>query len=702
MSDLNNNQLRALFDRKEVTAALREAVGRLKDGEYIHVWKTGHFGKPAPGIALDRTMSELDIDQIEQWNVVEGKNIYIALNPMRGDVRAKEHTSRLIANWIDVDCGIGSVDAALSFALAQPVRPTRAVMSGDGIHLHYYNGSIDYDEWLSKQEGLYTTFKAHIRSTDRQVVTDQARLLKLRGTIASKDGKYQHRRVESLYVGSDVDGDGMRKAFPWSPAPVPSTTSGDLVAKSKPRVHEEAEEHIENGCTIVERHGCEEDHECSFKKGREAAIYSLATSLKMSGTPNSAIQVMCERFNDECCDPPITEKDGDSFQRQIDRGIEQGEENRRNRIEETDSNWLSKRETTKAVAVIDTMKFLGSVDDIREFKQMDIEELSFSAPRGSLGATFGVLDIGKSKFQRNLAISQACGRPYFPGTIFVGGDGYRVLYVNTEGGIGGLMKQLNLMFNDLDEEHYSRVQQNFKYIHMRDPRFWINGQPLDVTKDAHAKFFVRLISDWGIDAWHIDTFPAMSPFRSEIDPGEWLRKTSVLENIAAETDSVGYYTLHAGKGNGIESEGRSGMDVHKARGSTGNIQLAQCAYFLDGDPNGEKPIRLKVAKAKEEKPALRQIKHTSRGWLVDASEQDIAVSNEEKILARAIQSDSAPVRARILSYLKYHPEAPPTRVELAEAVGSKLDTVTRTVGRMLGQTLREDSTGRIHRIAEAS
>ena len=76
---------------------------------------------------------------------------------------------------------------------------------------------------------------------------------------------------------------------------------------------------------------------------------------------------------------------------------------------------------------------------------MKIEELSFSAPRGSLATTFGVLDIGKATFQRNLAISQACGRPYFPEHIFKGERAYRVLYVNTEGGFDGLMKKLNLM-----------------------------------------------------------------------------------------------------------------------------------------------------------------------------------------------------------------------------------------------------------------
>src|SRR5262249_36847500 len=159
-----------------------------------------------------------------------------------------------------------------------------------------------------------------------------------------------------------------------------------------------------------------------------------------------------------------------------------------------------------------------------------------------------------------------------------------------------------------DEYEYEKARENFKYIHIRDRRFWVDGDPLDISKDAHAKFFERLLSDWGIDAWHIDTFPAMSPFRSEIDPGEWLRKTGRLEQIAASTDSVGYFTLHAGKGNGVESEGRNGMDVHKARGTTANLQLAQATYFLDGDPSGDAPIRLKVVKAKDEKPPLRQIK----------------------------------------------------------------------------------------------
>ena len=157
----------------------------------------------------------------------------------------------------------------------------------------------------------------------------------------------------------------------------------------------------------------------------------------------------------------------------------------------------------------------------------------------------------------------------------------------------------------------------------------------------------------------------MSPFRSEIDPGEWLRKTTTLENIAASTNSVGYFTLHAGKGNGVESEGRSGMDIHKARGTTANLQLAQATYFLDGDPNGDAPIRLKIVKAKDEKPPIRQIKHSSRGWLTDATDLDIAVSAETKILARASQSESAPIRARIPGL----PETAPRRDPNARGTG---------------------------------
>jgi hypothetical protein len=681
------------FNRELVTGALRDAVSRAGRGEVIHVWKTGHVG-PTYGLTITAPAPDVTkaVDIILRWTG-EGRNAYIALNPTTGRERKKEFTARFVANWVDIDCGIDSVDEALAFALSQPVKPSRVVMSGDGLHVHYYNPSANYEEWLSKQEGLYSVFKTFIRDTDRQLVTNSAALLKLPGTIASKKGEYGPRVVSVLHEGEPVDSVEMLRAFPWQPPSPTKATPALNVIETKQTIHEQAEEHINNGWLIRKGTGCTQDHECAFKFGRERAVWSLANSLASVGTPDAVIQRECERLNDECLEPPLGRDD--QMQRQIDRGIEQGRDNYEGKEESADN-------AVRAVgAEIDTATFLGTVDDIWSFKDVKIEELSYSAPRGSLAATFGVLDIGRSTFQRNLAISQAVGRPYFPETISKGERAYRVLYVNTEGGIDGLMKKLNLMLNDLDEYEREIARENFKYIHMRDRQFWIGGVPLDITKDAHAKFFERLISDWGIDAWHIDTFPAMSPFKSEIDPGEWLRKTTVLENIAASTNSVGYYTLHAGKGNGVESEGRTGMDIHKARGTTANLQLAQAAYFLDGDPSGDAPIRLKVVKAKDEKPRVREIKHSSRGWLIDATDVDVAVSVESKILARASQSDNAPIRARILAYLKQRPDVNPTRAELAEAIGSNIATVTRTVGRMLGRTVREDGHGRIYRMAEA-
>jgi hypothetical protein len=264
VSTPNNEQLRPAFNRTDATDALFDqwmALQELGKG-YIQLWER-----------LDRRLasigSEDEIDKLQK--VVEmaqarndaGDNIYVTPNPMNTrDKRGKDQVVAFVECYVDVDCGKQgiSIDVVMARALSFDIKPSLALMSGNGVQLRYRVCFENRADWQSVQDGLFSAFED--LGADAGVRTDESRLLKLPGSVASKSGEdgYEPRATEVLHTSDErITADRMLSVFG-------KKSSSGIVAK--------ADASYERQTFTVED---------AARQGRQVTLYKFVTSLRGRG-----------------------------------------------------------------------------------------------------------------------------------------------------------------------------------------------------------------------------------------------------------------------------------------------------------------------------------------------------------------------------------------------------------------------------------
>src|SRR5215468_4256452 len=152
MSDLHNDQLRPAFDSATATEALfdqwltiQSAVGK----GYLHIIARGDIRVASIGAEDGYEKIEQVVEMARSRND-EGQNLYVTPNPMSTrDKRGKDNVVALVETYVDVDCGKQGIsnEAVIDRALSFDIKPSLALMSGNGVQLRYRVRCTDRNDW---------------------------------------------------------------------------------------------------------------------------------------------------------------------------------------------------------------------------------------------------------------------------------------------------------------------------------------------------------------------------------------------------------------------------------------------------------------------------------------------------------------------------------------------------------------------------
>jgi hypothetical protein len=153
VSTPNNGQLRPAFDTSTAIEALFDQWLTIQSAGkgYVHIIARGDIRVASIGAEDTYDKIEQVVEMVRKRND-EGHNLYVTPNPMSTrDKRGKDHVVAFIEGYVDVDCGkLGiNTNAVIDRALSFDVKPSLALMSGNGVQLRYRVLCETRQEWQS-------------------------------------------------------------------------------------------------------------------------------------------------------------------------------------------------------------------------------------------------------------------------------------------------------------------------------------------------------------------------------------------------------------------------------------------------------------------------------------------------------------------------------------------------------------------------
>jgi hypothetical protein len=626
------------FNKAVALAALANHRANIANsGGYIQLWADGdtRFFTINPNDGLDRLTQAVDAAQ-ERNDA--GQNIYVTVNPMRDQFkRSKLLVAAFRENYVDVDSGKHgvSVEAVMTRALSFDIKPSLALMSGNGVQLRYIVHGRTRDEWQAINDALFYAFEN--MGADNSLRTDESRILKLPGSVAFKPGEYEARATEVLYESEGLIAPShMLEVF------------GSTRKLATP-----------GGVNIVEPYERQTfDKDTASAQGRQVTLFRYLSGLRGRDavTLNEAKVLAVAKadeigYGDDSDHVETPEAMADRIWRSYVPN-ESSADSEQGTVGATSTEW----------------DFVGDLNEAEEYGDVMPNYLIHGLEPGELGAIFAAVNVGKSTLSRNLCISLACGRPYL--NLTISGEPVKTLLLNFEGGRKRFYREINSMKAGLDSYERDLVRENFKYVLHDNPDHRIEGKRLDLKNPTHRAVLTDRIKRGGFKLVVIDTITAAIQFKNENSNEEWQEYTKWLEDIAVETQACVLFIHHEGK-RGLEHTGQSAPRAHRGRGGSANSQLAQLVINLEArEDKGTKFLVMGLGKLKDEPVDDLIVEHGHQRWLTEIPsgagvEPDAPQTNIEKVLA----------------VIRQHPEGI-TRKEIAVAANLTESSVKTCVRRL--------------------
>lgn len=356
-------------------------------------------------------------------------------NQQRGD---QASVTDCVTLFTDIDNYKLGIEASEVIAALEPTAPTWIISSGQGVQALWHLGYPEQrEEWERMQEGIYRQLE--VLGADARVRFDTARVLRLPGFPHQKDPA-QPRQVRVI-GGSEarINLANFKQAVP----PCTPERSAGLPA-------------------IPEEIG--PDARAEGYEGRNDLLFRFGSLLRGKGCTEEVIRASLQALNEHQCNPPLDDAEVESCVESAMR-YERGD-----------------------LPVADGEKRLThTLGTLLEMVPEPAEELFYGLTRGSVGLCQAKPSTGKTSFWLNVAISLACGRPFYQ--FVKEQEPRRVFYFDAENPKALLLPDVEKMIQVLTPEEQALVKRNL--LIMVDEE--IGGGAVMLSNESHrAKVWEEL------------------------------------------------------------------------------------------------------------------------------------------------------------------------------------------------------------------
>jgi RecA-family ATPase len=490
------------------------------------------------------------LDVVAKWvqeEIDRGAGVFIGQNPRSIQSGTKGDILTMTAVYQDLDyykLGLSweQVLEKINDPEVLPIAPDLVIKSGQGAYVIYFvEPTTDKEAWTQTQRYLY--IRLLDLKSDRMVVTDEARVLRLAGSIHQKDPENPKEvTIESVFIRT-------------KPLTLTELFEGLYTDQEAPGVivkdpsNKLPNEMPEGGNEVYE--------------GRNHMLFARSSDLRRLGYDYNEILPLMEALNASRCAPPLE-------QHAVETIVAQA----------------CKYEKNKTIAPAPDEEILNLVQSFGSWTEVDTPEpprILYGIYAGDSALVQAPHGSGKSTVLLNLVMSRAVGREYYPLTIGIDLDPIKVLYIDAENSDFFLKKDLKVMSQVLTEAEKELLKQNLYITVDRE----ILGDSLNMSSDEHMSILEAHILKKGIQLVVVDTFGLGFHLNSENDNSELNRVvTRRIKKLTRKT-GVAFLLVHhvSGKGSSKDADKDS-----RARGGSAIGNFARMIIDIEPVrlPNGDK------------------------------------------------------------------------------------------------------------------
>lgn len=308
---------------------------------------------------------------------------------------------------------------------------------------------------------------------------------------------------------------------------------------------------------------------------RNVEMTKIAGGLRDKGLLEADIFAALASMNQRICIPPLDDKELHQIARSVSRYTPK--HNINSKISD-DPDAVDYENTLTAF----------SLGDFLDATFAELEVLAFHISKTEIGIIQAPTNAGKTTILRNLALSMACGRAFFP--FYDGHRPIKTAYFDFESSAQRAQPDIAKMFEALTPIERAVARENLVLI----PKGMRNGELFQFNTGEDWVNYLLTHND--IEFVIVDNISAAYDLNDENSNAEINRKViKPLLKLAYKGDCAFLFAHHYGKGKGTELE-QAG--VHAGRGASNLQSLSQTVINMFGNVSKGEPIIFECAKRK--------------------------------------------------------------------------------------------------------
>jgi AAA domain/Primase C terminal 1 (PriCT-1) len=475
-----------------------------------------------------------------------GYGVYIGHNPRSVRDGHKEFVTTLIALYADLDYhkkeGLTWEDVRKAID-ALPLEPHLILNSGRGCQIVYFiQPTDDKVKWVELQNYIYL----HLKSVgaDRQIVTDESRVLRLVGFPNQKEDQPKPTEFISVNLPETLPEIDALPALFFIEEKV-----GEFVATTSGARKTMPEEMTEGGNEVFE--------------GRNHLLFHEACGVRNRGAGYDEILAYISQVNEIRCSPPLSAAEVHTIAKQA-----------------------SKYEKVQELVQPSDEEIRDLVIPFGRFRNLALTtpfKVMYGLYAGEFGLVQAIHSGGKTSLGYNLSICLATGREFPPFTDESDGEPLRVLYIDAENRDFFVQRDLGIMTGVLTEAEKIMLDENLFTCVDRE----IFGESLNLSDDRHLQIIEKHVKAHNIQLVFIDTFGASFQVQNENDNSELNRViTRRLKKFSGSTTAAVILFHHvSGKNSNKDAEKSA-----RGRGGSALGDFARLVIDIDAvrTPDGKK------------------------------------------------------------------------------------------------------------------